>query len=186
MPVLVDNDVNTLAVSERLYGRGRDVDHFITVTIGRGVGLGIVAGGDIYHGAGGGAGEFGHVWAVEGGELCSCGKRGCLETVVSDPALVAQARAAGVLSKRQGIARLRALADSGDENAIAIFGHAGVRARTIGRRSRERAEPGARSRQRRRDTGVGPHGGLVRERLPSSTCSRRLLTSRSRSTRGMT
>src|SRR6185312_11205798 len=50
VPVLVDNDVNTLAVAERLYGRGRNVDHFITVTLGRGIGLGIVAGGDIYHG----------------------------------------------------------------------------------------------------------------------------------------
>jgi len=47
LPVYVDNDVNTLAVSERLYGRGRDAEHFFTVTIGRGVGLGIVAGGDI-------------------------------------------------------------------------------------------------------------------------------------------
>ena len=56
MPVLVDNDVNTLAVSERLYGRGREVDNFLTVTIGRGIGLGIIAGGDIYRGFGGGAG----------------------------------------------------------------------------------------------------------------------------------
>ena len=57
--VLVDNDVNTLATAERLYGRGRDVEDFITLTLGRGVGLGIVANGDIYHGHGGGAGEFG-------------------------------------------------------------------------------------------------------------------------------
>src|SRR5207302_408916 len=50
LPVFVDNDVNTLAVAERLYGRGRDVEHFITVTLGLGVGLGIVAAGDIYRG----------------------------------------------------------------------------------------------------------------------------------------
>jgi predicted NBD/HSP70 family sugar kinase len=130
VPVLVDNDVNTLAIWERLYGRGREVEHFITVTIGRGVGLAIVAGGDIYHGAGGGAGEFGHVSVVPDGRTCSCGKRGCLETVVSDPALVAEAREEGVLSRRQGIARLRALADGGDEQAVAIFGRAGL---TLGR-----------------------------------------------------
>src|SRR4051812_32131772 len=47
LPVFVDNDVNTLAISERLYGRGRDSQNFVTVTIGRGIGLGIVAGGDI-------------------------------------------------------------------------------------------------------------------------------------------
>src|SRR2546421_2861738 len=72
LSVYVDNDVNTLAVSERLHGRGREVDHFVTVTIGRGVGLGIVAGGDIYRGFGGGAGEFGHTTAILGGPACSC------------------------------------------------------------------------------------------------------------------
>jgi predicted NBD/HSP70 family sugar kinase len=130
VPVLVDNDVNTLAVSERLYGRGRSVESFITVTIGRGVGLGIVAGGDIYRGSGGGAGEFGHVSVVEDGERCSCGKVGCLETVVSDIALVAQARAQGVLSRRQGIEKLRSLADAGDAGAAGIFARAGL---TLGR-----------------------------------------------------
>lgn len=126
VPVLVDNDVNTLAVSERLYGRGRGFENFVTVTIGRGVGLGIVAGGDIYRGSGGGAGEFGHVSAADDGAPCSCGRRGCLETVVADPALVRQARAAGLLTSRQGIARLRALADAGNEGACAIFGAAGT------------------------------------------------------------
>lgn len=126
VPVLIDNDVNTLAVSERLYGRARDVEHFVTVTIGRGVGLGIVAAGDIYRGAGGGAGEFGHVTAVDDGPRCDCGKHGCLEAVVADPALVAAARAAGILSGRQGIAKLRSLAASGDERAAAIFGRAGA------------------------------------------------------------
>lgn len=125
VPVLVDNDVNTLAIAERLYGRGRDVEHFVTVTVGRGIGLGIVAGGDIYRGSGGGAGEFGHVSAVDDGARCSCGRSGCLETVVADPALVAQGRQAGILSPRQGIARLRTLADSGDQTAQAIFASAG-------------------------------------------------------------
>jgi DNA-binding Lrp family transcriptional regulator len=92
LPVYVDNDVNTLAVAERLNGRGRQVDHFLTVTIGRGVGLGIVADGDIYRGHGGGAGEFGHTTVAPDGPTCSCGKRGCLEALVGDPALVAEAR----------------------------------------------------------------------------------------------
>src|SRR5438477_491134 len=50
LPVFVDNDVNTLAVAERLYGRGHDVEHFVTVTLGLGVGLGIITAGDIYRG----------------------------------------------------------------------------------------------------------------------------------------
>ncbi len=133
VPVVMDNDVNTLAVSERLYGRCREVENFITVTIGLGVGLGIVVGGDIYHGYGGGAGEFGHVSAVDDGPRCSCGKHGCLEAVVADPALVAQARTLGLITQRQGIRKLRALADSGDPKAREIFARSGaVLGRAVG------------------------------------------------------
>jgi len=124
VPVLVDNDVNTLAVAERLYGRGRNVDDFLTVTIGRGIGLGIIAGGDIYRGFGGGAGEFGHVTASEDGALCTCGKRGCLEAMVADPALVSEARRRKLLSRRAGIDGLRELADSGDPSACELYGQA--------------------------------------------------------------
>jgi predicted NBD/HSP70 family sugar kinase len=130
VPVFVENDVNTLAVAERLYGRGHDVDHFLTVTIGRGVGLGIIAGGDIYRGFRGGAGEFGHTTVVEDGPRCTCGKRGCLEALVSDPALAAQARAEGILTRRQTVERLRRLASEGDARALRIYSQAGA---TLGR-----------------------------------------------------
>ncbi len=130
LPVFVDNDVNTLAVAERLYGRGHDVENFVTVTIGRGVGLGIVVGGDIYRGFGGGAGEFGHTFAEENGVLCTCGKRGCLETVVADPALVAAARKQGVLGPRQGLRKLEQLAAAGDVGARHVYAAAGA---TLGR-----------------------------------------------------
>ena len=126
LPVYVDNDVNTLAVSERLYGRGRDAEHFITVTIGRGVGLGIVAGGDIYRGFRGGAGEFGHTTAVAGGPRCTCGKRGCLEALVADPALVAQARRERLLTRGETAVHLRRLADRGNAKAQRIFARAGA------------------------------------------------------------
>jgi len=124
VPVLVDNDVNTLAVFERLYGRGREVEHFVALTLGRGVGLGIVANGDIYRGAGGGAGEFGHVTVVPGGPVCSCGKRGCLEAVVGDPALAATARERGIIGKRQGPRALLRKADAGDPAARAVYAEA--------------------------------------------------------------
>lgn len=125
VPVLVDNDVNTLAVAERLYGRGREVDHFVTVTIGRGVGLGIVVAGEVYRGAHGGAGEFGHTRVVDDGPVCHCGKRGCLEALVSDSALVEQARRAGVLSQAEGPEHLLMRADSGDAGARRIYERAG-------------------------------------------------------------
>jgi predicted NBD/HSP70 family sugar kinase len=126
LPVFVDNDVNTLAVAERLYGRGHDIENFLTVTIGRGVGLGIVTDGDIYRGFGGGAGEFGHTFAVEDGTVCKCGKRGCLETVVADPALLAEGRRLGLLDEEESIERLRELAQEGQLQARQIFHNAGT------------------------------------------------------------
>jgi predicted NBD/HSP70 family sugar kinase len=125
VPVLVDNDVNTLAVAGRLYGRGKDVDHFLTVTIGRGVGLGIIVGGDLYRGAHGGAGEFGHIAVVEDGPLCECGKHGCLEALVADPALVARGEREGLLEPGETVHRLRELAEAGDLRAARIFADAG-------------------------------------------------------------
>lgn len=130
LPVLIDNDVNTLAVAERLYGRGRNAENFLTVTIGRGVGLGIMVGGDLYRGARGGAGEFGHVPIVQNGPLCECGMLGCLESLVSDPALVGQAAQEGILeadgSIHDGIERLRGLADDGHPKARRIYADAGA------------------------------------------------------------
>jgi predicted NBD/HSP70 family sugar kinase len=129
VPILVDNDVNTLAVAERLYGRGRGLDHVLTVTIGRGVGLGIVVGGDLYRGARGGAGEFGHVTMVDDGPACECGKHGCLEALVADPALVSEAIDVGLIAADtdpgSAVAVLRGLADSGDLRASALYARAG-------------------------------------------------------------
>ena len=111
VPVFVDNDVNTLAVSERLYGRGHDVENFLTVTIGRGVGLGIVTGGDIYRGFGGGAGEFGHIPPSTTAALHMRQAR-----LPGDrrrrPGVVAEARRQGC-SRAAGIERLRELAEAG-------------------------------------------------------------------------
>ena len=149
VPVFVDNDVNTLAVAERLYGRGHDVENFLTVTIGRGVGLGIVAGGDIYRGFGGGAGEFGHTSAVDDGALCTCGKRGCLETVVADPALIAEGRRLGLLDAgSRASSSLRELAREGQLQARQIFHDAGAKLGRAVAGSRQRARPRARARQR--------------------------------------
>lgn len=88
IPVFVDNDVNCLAVAEKLFGQGKWFQHFLVVAIGRGVGLGIIANGDLYRGAFGGAGEFGHTVVEADGRFCDCGNRGCLETYASFSGMV--------------------------------------------------------------------------------------------------
>ena len=129
VPVLVDNDVNTLAVAESLYGVGRGFDHFLTVTIGRGVGMGIVIDGQLHRGGRGAAGELGHVCMQRDGALCACGKRGCLETIVAEPALVATAIRLGYLAAGSGPEDLAAAADGAHAGAVELYVTAG---RTLG------------------------------------------------------
>jgi len=129
VPVYVDNDVNTLAFAEKWFGAGRGIDNFLVVTFGRGIGLGIVSNGQFNHGARGGAGEIGHIVIQPGGELCACGKRGCLEMYASEPAMLRQAAKAfeqGQLSSLPNTPEeLIALAAKGEKAAQEIFARAG-------------------------------------------------------------
>jgi predicted NBD/HSP70 family sugar kinase/biotin operon repressor len=126
LPVLVDNDVNTVAVAERLYGHGRDVPSFLVATIGRGVGLGVLIDGRLYRGVTGGAGEFGHWPLSDDGPRCDCGNQGCLEAYVGDRGLVAAAQERRLLPDGGTRADLAELADRGDEDAQAVFAEAGA------------------------------------------------------------
>ncbi|SDN41681.1 ROK family glucokinase [Alkalicoccus daliensis] len=84
LPVIVDNDANLAAGGEKWKGAGENARNIIAVTLGTGVGGGIIAGGEIIHGESGMAGEIGHISSVKsGGARCNCGKSGCLETVSS-------------------------------------------------------------------------------------------------------
>ena len=129
IPVYIENDVNTLTLTERWFGPGQGVDNFLTVTVGRGVGLGIVANGQFYRGQSGGAGEFGHITIHPDGPLCACGKRGCLEAYIGDPGLIRSAQEAaarGELSAPvQDVDELLSLAQKGDACAVRIFDEAG-------------------------------------------------------------
>lgn len=88
LPVLLDNDVNTLTVAEQLFGAGRGLAHLLVVSIGRGIGMGLVVNGLVHRGAHGGSGEIGHVEVVPNGPDCWCGRRGCLEAVAAEPAII--------------------------------------------------------------------------------------------------
>jgi predicted NBD/HSP70 family sugar kinase len=125
VPVLVENNVNALAIAERLYGPGRDHPDFLVVTIGEGVGAGFVTGGTVVRGGRGGAGEIGHIPAVADGPLCTCGNHGCIEALIGEEALVAHARRSGVIPPTGNIAALQAQAESGNALAQDIFRGAG-------------------------------------------------------------
>lgn len=129
LPTYVENDVNTLTLSEKLFGGGYDIDNFLVVTIGRGVGLGVVMNGQFYRGESGGAGELGHTIIMQDGPLCECGKRGCLEAYIGDPALLKAANEAyrnGLFKQKvKKIEELCSLAVSGDGTALTIFANAG-------------------------------------------------------------
>jgi predicted NBD/HSP70 family sugar kinase len=128
LPVRIDNDVNTLAVAERYFGAGRDMANFLLVTLGRGIGLGIVVGGEIYRGSHGGAGEFGHMTVDTAADapLCNCGKRGCLEAIASDYGILRAASGADPGHHVEDtIGTLIERARLGDEHTQAIFRRAG-------------------------------------------------------------
>ena len=94
--VYLDNNVNSLTLMEQLYGTGQHVRDFLVITVGRGVGMGMVIKGRVYRGAHGGGGELGHIVVDPEGFLCNCGNRGCLETFVAEPWLLRRAKLNGL------------------------------------------------------------------------------------------
>jgi glucokinase len=89
LPVIIDNDANCAALGEMWKGAGDGAKDLVCVTLGTGVGGGVIANGDIVQGTSGAAGEIGHIAAIpEGGAPCNCGKTGCLETIASATGIV--------------------------------------------------------------------------------------------------
>src|SRR5829696_5799904 len=93
LPVVVENDGNAAAWGEFRFGAAADVDDMVCVTVGTGIGGGIVLDGILFRGAHGIAAELGHMRMVPGGHLCGCGNRGCVEQYASGRALEREARA---------------------------------------------------------------------------------------------
>ena len=89
--VVVDNDVNIMALGEQRAGDGANVDHFIFIKIGTGIGAGIISNGKIHRGSDGSAGDIGHICVDKKGPLCTCGNIGCLEAMSAGPAIVSKA-----------------------------------------------------------------------------------------------
>lgn len=92
MKVTVTNDANAAALGEKTYGVAKDIDHFIMITLGTGVGSGVIIDGKLLYGHDGFAGELGHVIVKPGGRQCGCGRKGCLEAYCSATGIARTAR----------------------------------------------------------------------------------------------
>jgi glucokinase len=136
--VILENDANAAAMGEKWLGAGRDYDDLCMITLGTGVGGGLILNGQIWHGMTGMAGELGHMTVYPDGPPCGCGNRGCLEQLASATAITRMAKEAVSSGKAPELARAMSdnpefsskivyeMAMDGDEPAKEIF-------RTVGR-----------------------------------------------------
>jgi predicted NBD/HSP70 family sugar kinase len=123
LPVEVENDANLGALAELVWGAGRGRSDLAYIKVSSGIGAGLISGGRLQHGVGGTAGEIGHTVLTDGGPVCRCGNRGCLETLASSRAI------AELLSSSRGevisTRRLLELSNAGDAAAQRLIGDAG-------------------------------------------------------------
>ncbi len=94
LPVFLENDANVAALGEQWLGAGRGSANMVMITIGTGIGGGLILNGTLFNGASGSAGEIGHTVINPEGPLCSCGRRGCMETYTSATAMIRMAQEA--------------------------------------------------------------------------------------------
>jgi glucokinase len=135
--VILENDANAAAMGEKWLGAAKDFEDMAMLTLGTGVGGGLVLGGKIWHGMSGMAGEFGHTTVEPEGHVCGCGNRGCVEQYASATAIVRMARETIAADPNSALARaadadaefsaksIYNLAIQGDEDARRIFRRVG-------------------------------------------------------------
>ncbi len=128
IPVVIENHTTPLATAEQMFGSAQDIDNCAIVTLGHGVGMGLILGGEVYRGAHGFASELSHTKIAEGGPLCECGQRGCLEAHIGFLALLRNAGEAitGPISddprtRQHKVMDLIDKANTGDQSLQAIF-----------------------------------------------------------------
>ncbi|HEX6687471.1 MAG TPA: ROK family protein [Solirubrobacterales bacterium] len=141
LPVFVDNDANVAALAEHLFGAARGTQNAVMLTIGTGIGGGLILGGEIYRGSTGAGAELGHVAIQLDGPACqgNCPGHGCIETLASGTALGREGRAAAESAPDSALGKLLAAGDEidgkavtvaaqeGDETAIGVFDLIGSR-----------------------------------------------------------
>jgi glucokinase-like ROK family protein len=118
VPVMVENDANASALGEQMLGVAKQVDNFVYLSAGVGLGGGVIIGGKLYGGVGGFAGEVGHMTLEPDGPLCNCGNRGCWETLVGPVAIVQRVRQAAAQGRAPALLALGEV--NGNANAIRL------------------------------------------------------------------
>ena len=127
LPAVSANDANVVALGEQCFGAGRGFSSCMVITIGTGLGSGLILDGKLWTGTGGFAAEFGHITVVPEGILCPCGNRGCLEQYVSAGALVrfARERMSDQAAEQLSAEKVADLAKQGDAAALSAFDQLG-------------------------------------------------------------
>ncbi len=129
LPVHAENDANLAVLAERERGAAQEADHVIHLVLGEGVGAGVLISGNLFRGAGGTAGEVGHIGLDQRGQVCRCGNRGCLETFVGTSYLLNMLPRHTDLARGPGPVRLAdlvAAARDGDPGSRRIVAEAGT------------------------------------------------------------
>jgi glucokinase len=123
--VILENDANAAALGEKWLGAGKDVNDLVLLTLGTGIGGGIIVNGRVLHGCVGMAAELGHLTVIPNGNPCGCGNTGCVEKHASATAIVAMARMLS-LGENLTAAQVYELATQGNLKARMIFEHMGM------------------------------------------------------------
>jgi predicted NBD/HSP70 family sugar kinase len=121
--VRADNDVNCYALAQNWLGKGKESRNFVCITIGEGIGSGVIVENQLYRGAAGGAGEIGHMIVSGGGRACYCGQKGCLEAYASTNAIIDAV--ASKKGSRHSIEEVVELARLGDADCRGVLSEAG-------------------------------------------------------------
>jgi glucokinase len=124
-PYFLDNEANYAAYGEYKIGAGKGVESLVLLTIGTGIGTGIILSGRLWQGACGFAGELGHVTVNPKGEICRCGNRGCLETEVSSEKIVSRYIQIRGIEEILGVEEIASRAKQGEEAALQTYSQVG-------------------------------------------------------------
>lgn len=126
LPVYIENDANAGAIAEKWWGQGRPYKNLAYIKLGVGVGSGLILNGEIYRGSGGTAGEVGHTTIDVDGPPCRCGNRGCMESYVGAPALVAEVKQRRQEQGELTVEEIAAAALAGDPICTQVVQRAGA------------------------------------------------------------